>query len=143
VKGRGALAPTLIGTIAACVLCAPGTALASRSVGTPQQISWVRSAAERFIKAELAGDGSSACAILIAPLRATIRGRSCAERWDRRLKTLLRSPAAKAALKTDARAVAHAPVNVRGDQARIALPHPLLGRSERFRWTENCWMLER
>jgi hypothetical protein len=124
-------------------LCLPGGALAARSIGTPEQISWVRSAAQRFIAAELSRESAAACAILNPPLRVTFHGHTCAERWQRRLGAMLRTAGARAALGQDARAVAHATVIVHGNQARIELPHPLLGHSDRFNWTENCWMLER
>jgi hypothetical protein len=39
-------------------------------------------------------------------------------------------------------AIASAVVVVHGNWATIALPAPLLAdASNRFRWTENCWML--
>ncbi|HLI32630.1 MAG TPA: hypothetical protein VKU89_07835 [Solirubrobacteraceae bacterium] len=136
-------APPLAAALAVAALGLPGDALAAHSVGTPEQISWVRSAAQRFVAAELSRDSAAACAILNPPLRTTVDGRSCAERWQKRLAAMLRSPRMRAALQADARAIAHAVVIVHGNQARIELPHPLLGHSDRFNWTENCWMLER
>ena len=47
-----------------------------------------------------------------------------------------------ARLRTQMHAIASAVVVVHGNWATIALPAPLLAdASNRFRWTENCWML--
>jgi hypothetical protein len=81
--------------------------------------------------------------VLTAPQRATVHGRSCAERWDGRIAALLRIPRIRNGLRADLRAVARAPVAILGERARIFLPAPLLGSSSTFLWTENCWMLER
>jgi hypothetical protein len=121
---------------------ATSSAIAAHSVGSPTQIAWVRSAASRFVAAELAGDGASACAILNRPLRGTIHGRTCTERWDARLATLRSRSAARASLHREARAIDHATVVVHGDAAEIGLPMPLFKGANRFLWTENCWMLE-
>jgi hypothetical protein len=123
-------------------LAAPGTATAAHSVGSPSQIAWVRSAASRFVAAELAGDGASACAILNKPLRATVHGRTCTERFDARLAGTLRKPGAHAALHRQAGEINHAAVVIHGDVAQIELPTPLLRGANKFLWTENCWMLE-
>jgi hypothetical protein len=133
--------------LAALVLVGAATAvsasaIAARSVGSPSQIAWVRSAASRFVAAELAGDGATACAILNRPLRATVHGRTCAQRWDARLATLRGRRGARAALHRQARAINHATVMVRGNTAEIELPTPLFKGPNRFLWTENCWMLE-
>ncbi len=120
----------------------PASASAAHSVGTPGQIAWVRSAATRFVTAELAGDGASACAILNAPLRGTEHGHTCTQRWNAKLIELLRETGARARLRTQMHAIASAVVVVRGNWATIALPAPLMAdASNRFRWTENCWML--
>jgi hypothetical protein len=119
----------------------PASASAAHSVGTASQIAWVRSAATRFVTAELAGDGTSACGILNAPLRATEHGRTCTRRWDGRLATLLREAGARARLRAQKRAVATAVVVVHGNSATIALPAPLLDNASRFVWSESCWML--
>ncbi len=120
----------------------PTSASAAHSVGTPGQIAWVRSAASRFVTAELAGDGASACGILNAPLRATEHGRSCRQRWDARLAKLLHEAGARARLRSQMHAISSAVVVVRGNWATIALSAPLMGNpSNRFYWTENCWML--
>jgi hypothetical protein len=123
-------------------LAAPGTATAAYSVGSPSQIAWVRSAASRFVAAELASDGASACAILNRPLRATVHGRTCTQRFDARLAATLRRHGARAALRHQAHEINHAAVVIRGDVAQIELPTPLLRGPNRFLWTENCWMLE-
>jgi hypothetical protein len=102
----------------------------------------VRSAASRFVAAELAGDGAGACAILNRPLRATEHGRSCAQRWDARLAALRSRRGARDALHRQARAINHATVLIHGNVAEIRLPTPLFKGPNRFLWTENCWMLE-
>ncbi len=128
-------------TIAAVLLPAAG-AQAARSVGTPEQISWVRSAATRFVTAELSSNGEGACAILNAPLRATVRGRTCAQRWDERLAALLRRPGARAELRRQQHAIGSAAVVVHGNHATLALAQPLYAGPNHFLWTEMCWMLE-
>jgi hypothetical protein len=138
------------------VACAPACVLAlglapsafaaysttSHSVGTSAQIAWVRSAASRFVAAELAADGAGACAVLIAPLRTVQHHRTCAQRWDAKLTKLLRERGARAGLRREARAIPSARVIVHGDLARIELPTPLLAGASSFYWTENCWMLQ-
>jgi hypothetical protein len=143
VRARSTLAAVgcAISLLAAAVM-APAGASAAHSVGTPGQIAWVRSAATRFVTAELAGDGASACGILNAPLRATEHGRTCTQRWDARLAKLLDETGARAELHTQKHAISTAVVDVHGNWATIALPAPLMSdASNRFRWTENCWML--
>ena len=121
---------------------ATSSAIAAHSVGSPTQITWVRSAASRFVAAELAGDGASACAVLNRPLRGTIHGRTCAQRWDARLAALRSTRGARAALHREARAINHATVVIHGNIAEIELPMPLFKGANRFLWTENCWMLK-
>jgi hypothetical protein len=133
--------------LAGAVLCPPlatGTALAysERSVGTPEQVAWVRHAAQRFVNAELSGNGTEACAVLNASLRATVHGRTCEQRWNARLETLLHRQGVRADLRAELRAASSARVVVSGRVASIELPAPLLGGPNRFLWTENCWMLE-
>jgi hypothetical protein len=140
-RHRAIAATCLLAGLLAC--SSAQAASAARSVGTPEQIAWVRRAAGNFIAAELRGDGAGACAILAAPLRAPQNGRSCQLRWQERLARLRGDRAARAALRADARAAASATVIVRGYSASIALPAPLLNRHSRFRWSEMCWMLER
>jgi hypothetical protein len=129
---------------AASALAAPAAASASESnsVGTHEQIAWVRRAATNFVTAELARNASSACAILNAPMRTTLRHRTCEQRWSARLAKLLREPGARARLRGELHAIAHATVIVHGTQATIGLPAPLIAGPNRFLWTENCWMLE-
>ena len=127
--------------IGACAL-APASSAASSSQGTAEQIAWVRSAASRFVNAELARNGEGACAILNAPLRATIHGRTCAQRWDSRLTAMLRSPARRRELRAQARAIPSAAVVVHGNVAHLELSRPLIAGPNRFLWTEMCWMLE-
>ena len=138
------LTATLLGTIVALALVPAGAAGAysERSVGTPGQVAWVRSAAERFLGAELTANAAEACAVLNAPLRATMHGRSCQQRWHARLAKLLREPGMRATLTAEKRAAARARVVVTGDVASIELPGALLHGPNRFLWTENCWMLE-
>jgi hypothetical protein len=125
----------------AAAVALPGTASAS-SVGTREQIAWVRRAAANFVAAELRGDGGGACSVLNAPLRATLRHKTCAKRWNAKLAGLLREPGARARLRAEARAIPSASVAVHEYSATIRLPAPLMGGQNRFLWTENCWMLE-
>ncbi len=124
-------------------LSSPAGALGAQahSVGTKEQITWVRRAAANFVAAELGGDGAGACAILNAPLRATQHQRTCAQRWDAKLARLLREPGGRSRLRSQARAIPSAVVIVRGYVASIDLPVPLMSGPSRFLWTENCWML--
>jgi hypothetical protein len=131
-----------IAMLAAMAAVVPTAAFGASSRGTYEQIAWVRRAASNFVGDELRGDGAGACSILNAPLRATQGRRTCAQRWDARLARLLREPGARGRLRTDARTIPSASVVVRGNSASINLPAPLMGGSNRFVWTENCWMLE-
>jgi hypothetical protein len=139
-----AVVAALLGAVVAGALMPVGAAhgYSERSIGTPEQVAWVRHAADRFVSAELAANASEACAVLNAPLRATIHGRSCEQRWNEWLARLLHEPGMRARLRAERRAVASARVVVAGDVASIELPDALLGGPNRFRWTENCWMLE-
>jgi hypothetical protein len=130
----------LTGTV---ILLLPAGALASGSVGSYEQVAWVRRAASNFVGDELRGDGAGACSILNAPLRATRNHVTCRQRLNARLATLLRRRGAREALRAEARAIRSARVVVHGDSASIDLPSPLLDGPNRFLWTENCWMLER
>jgi hypothetical protein len=125
----------------AATLAAPANALAAyttHSTGTPGQVAWVRRSATNFVTAELARNGSSVCSILNAPLR----GRACAQRWSAKLAKVLREPGGRSALQGDRRAISSAIVTVHGNTATIDLPAPLTGSgTNRFLWTENCWML--
>jgi hypothetical protein len=125
----------------AASLVLPASALGARSVGTREQIAWVRRAATNFVTAELNRNGVGACAILDAPLRTTQRHRTCAERWDSKLARLLHEPGGRARLRAQARAIPSAVVIVHGYAATIGLPAPLMSGPNRFLWTENCWML--
>jgi hypothetical protein len=120
----------------------PPSAVGASSVGSYEQVAWVRRAASSFVGDELRGDGAGACSILNAPLRATQRHSTCAQRWNARLRTLLRERGGRARLRAEARAIPSARVVVHGDTASIALPDSLLSGASRFLWTENCWMLE-
>jgi len=128
--------------VCAAALLAPASAPGAHSVDTPEQISWVRRAASNFVTAELSANGSGACGILYAPLRATQHGRSCEQRWDTKLAKLLREPGGRARLRAQKHAIASAVVLVHGDVASIDLPSTLMGGANRFLWTENCWMLD-
>jgi hypothetical protein len=128
--------------VCAAALALPATAFGGYSVGSREQIAWVRRAASNFVSAELAGNGAGACAILNAPLRANRHHRTCAQRWNARLRTLLHDPAARARLRAQRRAIPSAVVIVHGDVASIGLSSPLMSGPNRFLWTENCWMLE-
>ena len=137
--GGGAQAPGGAGSTATGG--ARAASIRAHSVGTREQIAWVRRAATNFVTAELGGDGAGACAILNAPLRATQHHRTCARRWDVELARLLREPGGRSRLRSQARAIPSAVVIVRGSVASIDLPVPLMGGPNRFLWTENCWML--
>jgi hypothetical protein len=129
----------------ACAFGAGATgalAYSERSVGTPEQVAWVRRAAGNFIAAELAHNGAGACGILNAPLRASQHGRSCEQRWDAKLARLLAEPGERARLRALHHAAASARVVVHGNVASIELAEPLAAAgANRFLWTENCWML--
>jgi hypothetical protein len=125
----------------AAALVLGATASASYSVGSQEQIAWVRRAATNFVTAELAGNGAGACAILNAPLRTTQHHRTCAVRWNSKLAGILHRAGGRARLRAQEHAIAKAAVTVHGDVASIALPTPLIAGGNRFLWTENCWML--
>lgn len=125
----------------AAALVSPASAFGAHSVGTHAQIAWVRSAASRFVAAELAGNGGGACAVLNAPLRFTEGNRTCEQRWDAKLARLLSEPGGRERLKAQARAIASAPVIVDGYTATLDLSTPLMGGANHFRWSEDCWML--
>jgi hypothetical protein len=126
----------------AATLILPASTLAASSVGTPEQIAWVRRAASNFVSAELSGDGARACAILNAPLRTTQHHHTCAQRWNAKLSKLLREPLGRAHLHTLRQAIPTASVIVHDYTASINLPTPLMHGPNRFLWTENCWMLK-
>jgi hypothetical protein len=129
--------------VCAAALVPPASAFGAHSVGAPEQVAWVRRAASNFVSAELSGDGAGACAILNAPLRATQHHRTCAQRWNAKLATLLREPGGRARLRAQKRAIPSAVVLVRGDIASLDLATPLMSSgSNQFVWTENCWMLK-
>jgi hypothetical protein len=123
-------------------LLAPANSSAASSVGTHEQIVWVRRAATRFVTAELTRNGAEACAVLNAPMRAVKHGTSCERRWNGKLAALLRKHGERAHLRAQLHEIASAAVIVHGDVARIELPSPLIAGPNRFLWTENCWMLE-
>jgi len=135
---RSALA-VLVG---AAALVTPASAFAAHSVGTREQVAWVRRAATRFVTAELTRNGAEACAVLSAPLRITQHGRTCEQRWDARLGQLLREPGSRVRLRAQRRAIASAAVIVHGNTASLGLATPLMDGSSRFTWSESCWMLE-
>ncbi|HEX4036161.1 MAG TPA: hypothetical protein VHX66_17100 [Solirubrobacteraceae bacterium] len=103
----------------------------------------LRTAAARIITALLTRDGAGACAVLNAPLTATERGRTCAQRWDARSAELLARRNGAALLHADLREAATVSVSVDGEHGSIALSTPLLNGHSRFYWTQNCWMLTR
>jgi hypothetical protein len=126
----------------AASLALPAAALASHSVGTSSQISWVRTATTRFVTAELKRDPAEACAVLTAKQRATVDRRTCEQRWGSKIKTMLHEPGERALLQADRHAIATAAVIVHGNVASIELPTPLLNGSNELLWTENCWMVK-
>lgn len=128
--------------IAGCAGAAVAAGYSENSVGTPQQVAWVRRAAGNFLAAELARNGSAACAILDRRLRGAVRHRTCEQRMDAHLRSMLRAPGARSHLRAELHAARSAQVIVHGNLASIDLPAPLLNGPNEFRWTENCWMLE-
>jgi hypothetical protein len=131
----------VLATVFALVL--PASAFGAHSVGTGEQIAWVRRAASNFVTAELTGNGAGVCGILNAPLRGTEHHRTCGQRWDARLASMLRTPGGRARLQAQKRAIATSAVIVHGYYATLELPTPLMGSSSSFVWSENCWMLDR
>jgi hypothetical protein len=130
--------------LAVCIaaLLAPASSADGYSVGTRTQIEWVRRAASNFVSAELTHNGAGACAILNAPLRATLHHRTCAQRWNARLTAMLREPGRRRQLRGQLHAIGKADVVIHGNLATLALSSPLFNGPNRFLWTENCWMLE-
>jgi len=131
----------LLCALAVLVPAAVAAAYPEHSVGTPEQIAWVRRAAGNFVSAELSGNGAGACAILNAPLRATRGHRTCEQRWNARLAGMLHTHGERAHLRAEQRAIASARVVVHGNIASIELPAPLIAGPNHFLWTEMCWML--
>ena len=129
--------------MAALCLAPAAGAYPEHSVGTPEQIAWVRRAAGNFVSAELAGSGSGACAILAARLRASYHHETCAQRWDAKLAGMLRKRGERERLREQRAAVSSARVVVQGSNASIDLPASLIDSANRFVWSENCWMLTR
>jgi hypothetical protein len=139
---RMSLRSAIVVLVCTAALVAPASVFAAHSVGTSGQIAWVRRATTNFVTAELNGNGAGVCAILDAPLRATRRHRTCAERWNGKLERLLHEPGGRAHLRSEQRAIPSAAVVIHGNVATIDLPGPLMSRSSRLLWTENCWMVE-
>lgn len=130
--GTGALAATTDGAVShTSATDRPSAATAA----------WIRKAARRFVTAELSRDAAEACAVLDAPLRATIRGRTCEQRWAAHLARLARVSGERAALRAQLGEVAHAPLTVHGNTATLALSAPLYDGTSRLVWTEMCWMV--
>ena len=119
-------------------LIVPAAALAE--TGTAATL---RSATARLITAELNRDGAGACGVLNTPLTTTVRGQTCAQRWDARSARQLATSGGAGRLRADLRAAASAPIAISGEHGAITLPYPLLDGHSRFYWTNNCWMLTR
>ena len=128
----------------ACVvmLALPAMALGAYSVGSGEQIAWVRRAATNFVTDELSDNGAGVCGILNAPLRVTEHNRTCEQRWNAKLSRLLRESRARERLRAQRHAIQTAAVIVHGNVASLELAKPLLRGPNHFLWTENCWMLE-
>jgi hypothetical protein len=132
-----------VAMLAACAAAVPpAAALGAPSTGTREQVAWVRRAASNFLVAELSGNGAGACSILYAPLQASEHHRTCAQRWDAKLASVLRQPGERARLRADARALPSATVVVHANTASIDLPTPLMGQTSRLLWSSNCWMVD-
>ncbi len=125
-------------------LVLPASASAAHSISRSEQVALVRRAAGNFVAAELAGNGAGVCAILNAPLRASVHHRTCAERWSSKLASILGEPGGPARLRAERRAIPSAVVVLEGRVAAIELPTPLISgpNANRFLWSENCWMLK-
>src|SRR5271163_3154380 len=80
-------------------------AAAAPSAASTSGVPGVRAAATRFVAAELRGDGATACAVLNPPLAVTVDHRTCAQRWDASLRTLLREPGERRRLRADEGAI--------------------------------------
>lgn len=128
--------------VCTAALVTPVSAFAAYSVGSHEQVAWVRRSATRFVTAELTRNGAEACAVLNAPLRATQHGRTCEQRWDAKLAELLREPGSRMRLRAQRREIASAAVIVHGNTASLGLATPLMSGSSQFTWSESCWMLE-
>lgn len=140
--GMNARSAVAVLACATALMVAPVAAFSAHSVGTHEQIAWVRRAASNFVTAELGGNGAGACAILDAPLRTAEHHRTCAQRWNAKLAVLLHEPGGRARLRAQQRAIPSAIVVVHGKVASLGLATPLMGGSNKFVWTENCWMLK-
>lgn len=134
---------TLVVLVCASALVPPASAFGAHSVGSREQVAWVRRAATRFVNAELTRNGAEACAVLNAPMRAVRHGTSCERRWNAKLATMLRKHGERVHLRAQLHEIASAAVIVHGNVARIALSSPLISGPNHFLWTENCWMLLR
>jgi hypothetical protein len=126
----------------ATALAVPASAPAAYSVGTHEQIVWVRRAATRFVTAELTRNGAEACAVLNAPMRAVRHGTSCERRWNAKLAGMLSKHGERAHLRAQLHQISSAAVVVHGNVATLELSTKLIAGPNRFLWTENCWMLE-
>lgn len=133
------------GLLALAGLGMAATTAAAGWSSTANEVATLRSQATRFVTAEINGDGATACAVLNAPWSGVVDHRTCTQRWDASLHTLLRTPGARRQLRADAAAIPTARVDLSADgyTATIALPTPLFASLSRFVWTNNCWMLER
>jgi hypothetical protein len=131
-----------------CAIAATATATLIFAAPAPAANSWatasgVRAQTTRFLNDELNDNGSDACAVLNSPQAGVPAHETCAQKWDAALRRLTASQ--RRALHADKRAVPTAQVTFSGSDlyATIALPTPLLGNSDRYYWTNNCWMLMR
>jgi hypothetical protein len=143
---RTRLAPTACAGLLALVLS--GAAAAPASAGwssRSNEISTLRGQTTRFITDELSGNGGDLCAVLNSPNSGLGPHQTCTQHWDAALRVLLRTSGARHRLTVDLHAVAGARIAFSHADyvATIALPTPLLGSSNRFYWTNNCWMLMR
>jgi hypothetical protein len=128
--------------VCAAALVTPVSAFAAYSVGSREQVAWVRRSATRFVGDELSGNGAGVCGILDVSLRGTEHHRTCEQRWDAKLAELLREPGSRMRLRAQRREISSAAVLVHGHSASLGLATPLMGGSSQFTWSESCWMLE-
>ncbi len=127
-EGTSTLSLMRLGRSIALLACAAAlplraSASAAHSVGSAEQIAWVRRAATNFVSAELAGNGAGACGILNAPLRAHRASPYAARSAGTQARAACsHEPGGRARLRAQQRAIPSAVVLVHGDVATIELP---------------------
>jgi hypothetical protein len=142
------LRPATVGRAALVAAALSAATAAPASAGWSShanEVATLRAQATRFVNAELQGDGATVCAVLDKPNQGVGAHQTCTGHWNATLRAMHNTAGARQHLRADLRAIATARVTLthNGYVATIALPTPLLGDSDEFYWTQNCWMLER